>query len=256
VNYLATRFHEAAGYYDLIKKFVAPSRFMKTKMVQGGWEPERIDWIPTFVDSQPDRHADNTARPLVLYVGRLDATKGAQLLIDAARALTNRDGIPAYDLKVIGAGDDAYERSLRHDCQRYGLDHVSFEGWKPNDGVRELLRRARFLVVPSLWYENSPNSVLESMAEGTPVIGPSHGCFPEVISPGRTGALFDPGRPESLADEMERLLKIPPDADEMGRHAQEFVRTHHSPERHYELLENTFSSVMTHERGSAQWICQ
>jgi glycosyltransferase involved in cell wall biosynthesis len=65
------------------------------------------------------------------------------------------------------------------------------------------------LVVPSLWYENSPNVILEAFAHGTPVIASNHGGLSELVQDGRNGLLFPPGDAASLGRQLQQLLDEP-----------------------------------------------
>ena len=69
-----------------------------------------------------------------------------------------------------------------------------------------LLQKSLFSVAPSLLYDNMPNSVLESLAAGTPAIASNHGSFPEIIINGDTGLLFNPGDVKDLSNKIKILL--------------------------------------------------
>lgn len=97
-----------------------------------------------------------------------------------------------------------------------------------------LVRRARFVVVPSEWYENYPMSVLEAMACGTPVIGAAIGGIPEIVADGKNGLLFPSGDAEALATKIEYLLDHPDLAIHMGRSGREQIERINAPQPHYE----------------------
>lgn len=242
VNYAATRFHQAAGYYDLIKTFAVPSRFTLEKMAEGGFDRERLVHLPTFVI--PGRGDDPSERaPEIVYVGRVDELKGVHLLLDAVRLLNTRAEKLAYSVRIVGSGDSDYTDSLHKYVAEHSLTNVTLEGPLPEDEVRRALRTARCSVAPSLWYENMPNSVLESFAEATPVVAPAHGSFPELVHDGETGVLVAPNSASGLADGLQQMLTRPDLAAALGRNAAEFVAKHHSPAQHYRLLMRAFASA-------------
>lgn len=250
VNYAAVRFHQARGYYDLIRKFIAPSRFMETMMVKGGFAPERVVTVPMFVNAAESPAAPAQGPPVIAYVGRLDHTKGVHVLLQAAELLRLRSpSLGQFAVRLAGTGEEGYTQELRSFVREHQLDNVSFEGWCSADELSALLRGSRCAVVPSIWYENTPNTALESMAEGIPIVASDHGCFPELVEGGRTGALFAPADPEALAGQLERVLIDREGAHQMGLNALEFVRREHSAERHYELLMGAFAEV----GAPAQW---
>jgi glycosyltransferase involved in cell wall biosynthesis len=251
VNYAATRFHQIAGYYDLIPKFVVPTRFTIGKLIEGGWDRERMVHIPTFVTSAGSGAPVIEDRPpTIAYVGRLEYLKGIHTLLKAIDILqASGSEIPQLSVRIVGTGvDEDYVQSLHDFVAEHGLRGVEFVGGKSRPEIAEILRSARCSVVPSLWYENMPNSALESMAEGTPVVAPNHGCFPELIEDGASGLLVEPGDPRSLADALRRLLQNPDVASAMGARATEVAQRDHSPERHYMLLMSTFADVVSQIR--------
>src|SRR5260370_27298267 len=87
-----------------------------------------------------------------------------------------------------------------------GPANVTFEGHVGSDRVRAAMRSAKFLVVPSLWYESMAMVVLEAFANGLPVVAYRHGSFVELIGDGVTGRLVSPVDPVALATTLAELL--------------------------------------------------
>jgi glycosyltransferase involved in cell wall biosynthesis len=89
------------------------------------------------------------------------------------------------------------------------------------------------LIVPSLWYENSPVTIQEAFASGVPVIASRLGALTEKVQDGRTGRLFDAGRSEALArvllgivenpEQLTRLRANIRPGPTIEQHAQEIV---------------------------------
>jgi glycosyltransferase involved in cell wall biosynthesis len=152
-------------------------------------------------------------------------------------------------LKVLGQGDEFYERGLMEQVQREGLqDLVEFVGWIDAARVALVLTRARFSVVPSLWYENLPNAVLESYACGTPVVASRLGSLGECVQHGETGYLFEPDDAASLAETIEHCLDNPSDLAAMAQRSELLAGQVYSPGKHLESLESLFLSL-TSGRG-------
>lgn len=244
VNYAATRFHQIAGYYDLIRKFIVPSRFTIAKMVEGGWAPDRLVHVPTMVAPEINGSSEEKPEvPTISYVGRLDPIKGVETLLTAAVILERRSGLPPFSLRIIGDGEPAYVESLQRFTSEHGLRQVRFEGEVGRRKVAEALHRSWCSVVPSLWYENVPNSALESMANRTPVIVSDHGSLREVVKHDDTGWVVAPGDAEGLAAALGRVISEPGIAESAGARALEYVSQAHSPERHYVRLMNAFQDL-------------
>ena len=123
----------------------------------------------------------------VLFVGRLTADRGVRFLIEAMRRC------PGVPLLVVGDGP---ERHHLEELSR-GLQ-VTFTGMATRGEVTRYMERARLLVQPSL-QEGQPNTVMEAMAAGVPVIASRVGGVPDLVRDGETGFLIDPGDVATLA---------------------------------------------------------
>lgn len=257
VNYAATRFHQRAGYFDRIPRFLVPSTFTAQKMREDGWDAWRLVHLPTFVSPSDAPNTPQERQPIVVYIGRLEPTKGVHVLLDAAQRLAARGDAPAFQLRIVGDGDAGYTASLKNFVRDHDLVNVTFVGPLSFDGVRAELRDAACSVAPSLWYENMPNSVLESFAEGTPVVASDHGSLRELVDDRVTGRLFTPGNPDALADALAGLLGDEDAGAAMGHAGQQFVAQRHSPDRHYEILMDTFDQIRlertSHPEESFAW---
>jgi glycosyltransferase involved in cell wall biosynthesis len=245
VNALATYYHESAHYFDLVDKFVVTTRFMHRKMLDAGYAEERLCHIPTFVDGRifhPE--AKDTKAPYLAYSARLEAIKGAHVLIDAFALLCAKRPDIGLTLRIAGEGNAEYVAHLKRKVQRLNLnDSVVFLGEQSVDDIVVLLNRAFLSVVPSLWYENLPNAILESYACGTPVIASNIGSLPECVDEGRTGYLFGPADAEGLAERLGYCYDHPEEMAEMGRYARTVAETVYSKERHLERLAKVLLEV-------------
>jgi glycosyltransferase involved in cell wall biosynthesis len=86
-----------------------------------------------------------------------------------------------------------------------------------------------------------PNAVLESLAFSTPVIAPAHGSFPEIVQHESTGLLFHPGSVLDLAEKMKWMIEHPLESRLFGEAGSNFVKSHHSPDLHYQRLMSAIS---------------
>jgi glycosyltransferase involved in cell wall biosynthesis len=178
--------------------FICPSRFMKSKMEQGGFAPEKLHVLHNFFDES------KVAPPLppkgshYCYVGRLTEEKGIRTLLEVASELP-------HDLKVLGTGP--LDSELR---ERFAsFPQIEFLGHQAWPAIREILASAKCMVLPSEWYENCPLSVLESLALGTPVVGADIGGIPELLV-GNDQHLFESGNRTQLRARLVALLEADP----------------------------------------------
>ncbi len=176
----------------------------------------------------PGPKAPGAAGPF-LYVGRLSPEKGVHLFLEAARRL----GIEAH---VAGDGPSAEEL-------RAAYPQARFLGWKNGAEVRALMREARALVFPSVWYEGQPLTVYEALAMGTPVIVSDACAGREAVEHGVTGLHFPSQNVDGLAAALARLSDDDV-AREMGQAA--YARYWARPlslERYLDRLEEVYAAV-------------
>jgi len=165
-----------------------------------------------------------------LYVGRLSAEKGVEIFLEAAR----RAGVAPT---VVGDGPSAAAIAARYPEAR-------MLGWKKPDEVRALMREARALVFPSVWYEGQPLTVLEALAVGTPVIVSDVCAGREAVVDGQTGLWFRSGDAEDLAQGLRALS----DDDAARRMAgQAYARYWAAPltlDRHLDRLAEVYAAAL------------
>ncbi|MFW6145855.1 MAG: glycosyltransferase [Planctomycetota bacterium] len=182
---------------------ICPSRRLAELLTDSGVAPEKLHVIHNGIelDRWPFRpRAVPGDPPVVLYVGRLSREKNVQALLQAA-AMLRRDGV-AVRLRIAGQGPDRpVLTELAGQLDLAGC--VEWLGWR--DDVGELLARADLLVNPSTT-EAMPNTVLEALAAGTPVVATDAGATDELIAHERTGLLIPPGDVGALAAALGRLL--------------------------------------------------
>lgn len=242
----ATYFHRLRGYFDLVDRWVVTNDFMAEMMIASGIDPQKIVCIPTFTDLDHFKPAAGQVEgeePYLACVGRLDEPKGVHVLIEALARLKAQGEAPV--LKIAGAGHGgAYEARLRHQTTALGLeDRVRFLGRLDRDEIAKLIAGARYCVAPSLWYENLPNSVIESLASGTPVIAADIGSLPMTVTHQVDGLLFKAGSPEALAE----VIKVGLGEgvrERLSVAARRTAEQRHAPKAHISKLLQLFSGLI------------
>lgn len=154
------------------------------------------------------------------FLGRLDPTKGVELLIRAAAPLLKGE----CELRIAGKGREPYEQELK---ERAASLDVRFMGFVKTEAF---LAEVDVLVVPSLWNDPCPLVIIEAFAQGVPVIGSNRGGIPERIDEDKTGFVFSPEHPETLTVALERFIS---DRDLLARmNAESLLRARDlSPKR-------------------------
>jgi glycosyltransferase involved in cell wall biosynthesis len=235
--------HDALGSYRKnVDMYISPSRFLKEKMAELGMDGDRIVHVPNPL-IVADYAPGDASGDYFLFSGRLEEVKGVETLLDA---MAGSEIASHFELRIAGEG--RRRKALESYCREKGLANVRFLGWLPQDELAELHRGALFVVVPSIWYENSPLSVLEAHAYGTAVIGADIGGIPELIARGRTGLLFEAGNAAELQCRLEELLTNPERAVEMGRAGRDVVEQTCAPERQYTQLMAVYDRAIERRR--------
>ncbi len=170
-------------------------------------------FAPVAHETPPNQPFDDG---YILFVGRLIAIKGADILLKALPALLDE----APGMGVLLAGYGPLEPRLKKLAAELGVEgHVRFLGRQPHENIARYLRHARAVVVPSIIHEGEsegmPTVVSEAMAAGALVIASASGGIPDVVQDGGNGFLFEPGDPAALAETLIYALRL--DAAERER---------------------------------------
>ena len=207
--------HRWSGLYDnQIDRYIAPSRFMARKLAEGGVDASSVRVLPYVLnlDGYAPRHAPGD---YALFFGRVSPEKGIDTLLHAMKSL------PSLPLRIVGEGPA--RPALEEIARKNALTQVEFCGYRDGDELKELIRNAAFVVVPSVWLDNSPLVIYEAYALGKPVIASDIGGIPELVEPEVTGLLVPPGDPAALAEAMRHLAQEPARIEAMGRRARERI---------------------------------
>ncbi len=169
-----------------------------------------------------------------LYYGRLSSEKGIGTLLKAVK------DIPGLRIKVVGKGPE--EARLK---EAFRDDRIEFLGYKSGDDLYTLVQEARFVCVPSEWYENNPMTIVEAYCLGVPVIGANIGGIPEIVEEGRTGFLFDSGDVSSLSRVLHASMEIDDSRyRQMRENCRAFARLHFDPETYVARLVEFYESTI------------
>ena len=206
---LEASFNRAHRSSERIDRVIAPSSFMRSKLIEGGWPEGKVVALQNFADDAILVRASGVAgdvtdreSPYLLFFGRLSAEKGVDVLLrafDAAASSLPRD----MRLIVVGDGPDAAEfRELAASLN--SAPRIEFAGYQTGDALQTYVERASLAIASSRWRENMPYSIVEAFAAGTPVVGTRIGGIPELVADGVTGFACEPGDVATMADAMVR----------------------------------------------------
>nr|ART39029.1 H378 [uncultured bacterium] len=129
-----------------------------------------------------------------------------------------------------------------------GVAGVTRLGSLPSAAVRAEMAQALALVVPSVWYENFPRTIVEAFACGLPVIASRIGALADIVRDGQTGLLFEPGDARDLAGKMAWARENPQRMAAMGAAARAQYEAEFSPEVNYRRLMEIYDGVLAEGR--------
>lgn len=169
-----------------------------------------------------------------LYVGRLSPEKGIPTLL---AAFSNT----SYALRIVG--DGPLRRDVEEAAKQYG--NITYSGACSNESIRTLMKGARALIFPSIWYEGMPMTILEAFSTGTFVIGSKLGAMENLISHDNNGYLFTPGDISSLRSAIARWEALDPMSRAIRSvFARRTYENHYTPENNLEKLLSIYSSAI------------
>jgi len=196
-----------------VDAIISPSRFLRDLFIEDGVAAERIVFSRQgrdFPDLTPELVEKTRPDAVYLhlrigYLGQIAPHKGVHTLFEAVRQL------PGAALEVKAYGDSTPFPAYTHRLQRMARQdaRLSLAGVYERTEVSRVLQGLDVVVVPSVWYENSPNTILEAFAHHTPVIVSDLGGMAELVEDGVNGLRFAPGDASSLAVKLGQLIDDP-----------------------------------------------
>lgn len=220
--------HRAIGTWkDKVTRYIALNEFCRDKFVEGGLPAEKFSIKPNFVDFAPPESRERSG---FLFVGRLSFEKGIDVLARAAQSL------PDISVRVAGTGPESGLVS--------NIPNVFCAGALSGDAVRSEMSAAQALILPSIWYENFPRTLVEAFGCGLPVIASRIGALAELISDGHTGLLFEPGNPADLANKIQWARDNPDRMAAMGKAARIHYEENFTARINYEQLIGIYNDAI------------
>ncbi len=246
LKYLKVSLHRAV-IEPCCSHFICPSRVLY-EMLGANFPAarSRASLLPNFLQPSSAGAASRTPEPdRFLFVGRLTAAKGVDLILDAFARLSARGRKPGID--IIGDGPEL--QRLRSRAVDLGLAaQVTFHGKLPHEKLGCYYQCATALLAPSISIENNPLVVLEAQQHGCPVAAPRHAGFLDLIEHGQSGLFFENQNAAELAGCLEFLLSHPEEAARMGAEAKKRIEENLSAEAHYSKLIAIYQRVISNKR--------
>jgi glycosyltransferase involved in cell wall biosynthesis len=199
--------------YQYVDKIISPSFFLRDKVKELGFK-HKIDVIHNPLNNFSSFDVINEKENNLLFIGRLSEEKGIHILLNLADRLKN------IEINIIGDGP---LRNLVEE-KAEDLENIIYHGYQQKEMIQKIMKKSKYLLIPSIWYENNPMVVLESMSMGLPIIGANRGGIPELIGNTR-GICFEPNNiEESITIIKDMLSKTEDEYYKMSKNAINFAK--------------------------------
>jgi len=182
-----------------------PTKIMQQVLLKDGSKTSKNMLIPFGInmDNMTTIPKHRPGKKLVLgYIGTISEHKGVHIVAAAVHRLANRN----VELRIYGKQDDFLPYFEELQTLIGDDDRIKFHGTFPNHEIGKIMSSLDALVVPSIWYENTPLVVYSAQAAGCPVLGSNMPGIAEVIHDGVNGFLFEPGNVSSLVMVLQKIL--------------------------------------------------
>lgn len=215
-----------------IDRFIVLTPFIKKVFLESSLkvDKEKIIVKPNSTDDFISEKGLVKQRKNFLFVGRLSTEKGIHLLIEAFNQM------PKITLEVIGEGD------LMPILSKMAKSNIVFHGKKDRSFIKDKLEQAKALILPSIWYEGLPNTIIEAFSAGTPVLASDIDNINNIIEDNYNGKLFDVKNIKSIVQTVIDFNDS--NTSQFNEKARETFQKKYSHEVNYKNLKKIYTELV------------
>lgn len=222
--------------YNQIDLILSPSNFVGD-MIKKDHIDTKIETLHNFVDVEKFNPDNNKDENYAFYFGRLSIEKG---IINLLKAFSMQE-----KGKLFIAGDGPEKENIIKFIKENKLEkRVKMLGFLQQNKIKEYIANSSFVIVPSIWYENCPYSILETLATGKPVIGSNIGGIPELIEDGKNGFLYNYDDIPKLAQLINVLFSDEKLRTKMGKESRKLAINNYSINTYYKKLNSYYEKLV------------
>lgn len=223
-------------YKKQIDYIITPSEFYKKKLIEDGINANKIRALHNFIDiKQYDVETED--KGYALYFGRLSKEKG---ILNLIKAFSKINGGELY---IAGEGEEKENIEKLINENRLN-DRVKLLGFLNSEQMKEYIRKCKFIIVPSIWYENCPYSILETLAIGKPVIGANIAGIPELVKDNVNGFTYEYHNVEQLTKKIKDLFDNKSLTKKFSENSKKLCKDLYSKENYYNEIMNIYNSLL------------
>lgn len=222
--------------YDKIDIIISPSNFVG-KIIKSDNINTKVETLHNFVDIDNFNPLNNLDNNYAFYFGRLSIEKGILNLLEAFAK--QKQG------NLYIAGDGPEKDKIANYIKNNNLDNrVKMLGFLKQEDIKKYISLSSFVVVPSIWYENCPYSILETLAIGKPIIGSNIGGIPELIENNKNGYLYEYDDIESLSNLINKLFEDDATRNKFGKYSRTLAEEKYSIDIYYNELMKIYEGLV------------
>lgn len=233
------KIHRMLGTYRKVH-FICLTEFNKGKLLRlNSQKKSVIDVDKVYIKPnftfQDDTNFESSKRlDYFLFVGRVEALKGIDVVIRAFETLPNQ--------KLVVAGDGPMMNEMKQYIKEHQIKNVEFAGYLSKPELQEKYRKARAVIMSSQCYEAFAMTIAEAYSYGVPVIAGNVGNLRNMVEENVTGIRFKYDSPEDLAEKVKLYDKM--DIAQMKRNAKALYEERLRPEDNYQILERIYFDIL------------
>lgn len=244
-----TRYKRLQKYMDAA---IAVSEDMRQNLEKLGFDPSKIYTIKLAVDTENIKFQQRKkASPKIMMVGRLVEKKGFTYALNAVKLIKN--DLPELEMNIFG--DGKLMADLKTEVKQLGIgNHINFRGFAKNDEIINQLYKHDILIVPSVQAkdgdrEGMPQTTVEGMATGIPVIASDHAGLPELVIHKETGLQVPEKDPKAIGEAIKKLIRQPELVKILSRKGRRKVEEEHDITKQAIKTEDLYRNLINENKN-------
>lgn len=229
------KYYKVHSIYEKFNYIVSPSEFMKKCLLNGGVKNQNIEVIHNFSNATNCNNEING--DYIFYFGRISKEKGIFNLIGAVKKCD--------EVKLLIAGTGPEEEKIKKYIKENKMEsRVVLLGYLNQDEIRERIEKCRFVVIPSIWYENCPYSIIETLEIGKPIIASEIGGISEIVENEKNGLLYRYDSVDDLADKINELYYNQEKINKMKEASKNKFKMEHTEDVYYQKIMKIYKNAI------------
>jgi glycosyltransferase involved in cell wall biosynthesis len=225
-------YHKRIKTYDFIDYFIVPNGFTgEIYETLFGIPNQKIKVVQYFTNSV-ELVNPKKEKNYFIYLGRLSEEKGITFLLKTLSHL---------NIRTIVIGQGPLKTYLE---SKYKSKNIVFAGFLSRKKVYDYLNGAVATIIPSVWYETGPISMIESFSVGVPIIVPRLGVFKEVVTNNKNGFFYERNNRKSLKNVIVSTWNIRNNLFEQRKNAKHTYKSKYLPNIHYKSLLKVYETAI------------